>query len=187
MIAWQLILLLQQHHNEGHLNNNLRALLFIPINSVDSSDTFILKCLFSYPFCQFPFIRIGLIIGDLNSFTSVPTILERPLWIVQLAVSLFYFFKKKFCLVIIPAQLCPTLCVPMGCSPSDFSVHGILQARIWEWVSRGSSRPGIKLGSPTLHTDSLTFEPLGKTQHSCNICCFFFFFRLRYNRHITIY
>ena len=43
------------------------------------------------------------------------------------------------------AQLCPTLCDPMDCSPSGSSVHGILQARIPEWVaipfSRGSSRP----------------------------------------------
>ena len=30
------------------------------------------------------------------------------------------------------AQLCPTLCNPMDCTPSGFSVHGILQARILE-------------------------------------------------------
>ena len=38
------------------------------------------------------------------------------------------------------AQLCPTLCDPM-----DYTVHGILQARILEWVAfsfaRGSSQP----------------------------------------------
>ena len=38
------------------------------------------------------------------------------------------------------AQLCPALCDPM-----DYTVHGILQARILEWVafpfSRGSSQP----------------------------------------------
>ena len=43
------------------------------------------------------------------------------------------------------AQLCPTLCDPMDCSPQGSSVHVILQARILEWVaipfSRGSSRP----------------------------------------------
>ena len=42
-------------------------------------------------------------------------------------------------------QPCPTLCDPMDCSLPGFSVHGILQARILEWVanpfSRGSSRP----------------------------------------------
>ena len=37
-------------------------------------------------------------------------------------------------------QLCPTLCSPMDCSPSGSSVHGILQARILEWVAMASSR-----------------------------------------------
>ena len=42
-------------------------------------------------------------------------------------------------------QLCLTLCNPMDCSTPGSSVHGILQARILEWVampsSRGSSPP----------------------------------------------
>ena len=32
-------------------------------------------------------------------------------------------------------QLSPTLCDPMDCSPPGFSVHGISQVRIWEWVA----------------------------------------------------
>ena len=32
-------------------------------------------------------------------------------------------------------QLCPTLCNPMDCSPLVSSVHGILQARILEWIA----------------------------------------------------
>ena len=32
-------------------------------------------------------------------------------------------------------QLCPTLCDPMDCSLPGSSVHGILQARILEWVA----------------------------------------------------
>ena len=43
------------------------------------------------------------------------------------------------------AQSCQSLCDSMDCSPTGSSVHGILQARILEWVaipfSRGSSRP----------------------------------------------
>ena len=43
------------------------------------------------------------------------------------------------------AQSCPTLCDPVDCSPPGSSVHGILQAKILEWVaisfSRGSSHP----------------------------------------------
>ena len=36
-------------------------------------------------------------------------------------------------------QLCPTLCNLMDCSPPGFSVHGILQARILEWIAMPSS------------------------------------------------
>ena len=46
---------------------------------------------------------------------------------------------------VLVTELCPTLCNPMDCSPPGSSVHGILQARILEWVaisfSRGSSQP----------------------------------------------
>ena len=42
-------------------------------------------------------------------------------------------------------QSCLSLCDPMNCSPPGSSVHGLLQARILEWVtmssSRGSSQP----------------------------------------------
>ena len=43
------------------------------------------------------------------------------------------------------AKSCPTLSDPMDCSLPGYSVHGISQARILEWVSisfsRGSSQP----------------------------------------------
>ena len=37
-------------------------------------------------------------------------------------------------------QSCPTLCDLVDCSPPGSSVHGILQARILEWVAISSSR-----------------------------------------------
>ena len=50
--------------------------------------------------------------------------------------------------------------------PQDYTVHGILQATILEWVavpfSRGSSHPEIEPRSPTLQVVSLLAEPLGK-------------------------
>ena len=54
-------------------------------------------------------------------------------------------------------QSCPTLWDPM-----DYTVHGILQARILEWVafpfSRGSSKPRDRTRSPALQVDSLPAE-----------------------------
>ena len=53
--------------------------------------------------------------------------------------------RGKISIVVLVAQLCPTLCDPMDCSPPGPSVHEIFQARILEWVaisfSRGSSQP----------------------------------------------
>ena len=70
--------------------------------------------------------------------------------------SVLYWSECTKCLIIIGLHLsllvcvlvtqwCLTLCDPMDCSPPGSSVHGILQARVLEWVaisfSRGSSRP----------------------------------------------
>ena len=53
-----------------------------------------------------------------------------------------------------------TILDPMDYSPPGSSVHGILQARILEWVSAGDlPDPVIEPGSPTLQADSLPSEP----------------------------
>ena len=53
--------------------------------------------------------------------------------------------EKNVNMKVLVTDSCPTLCQPMDCSPLGSSVHGILQARILEWVaisfSRGSSWP----------------------------------------------
>ena len=67
-------------------------------------------------------------------------------WVLDATVNT----ALSFCLV---AQSCPTLCDPLHCSPPGFSVHGISQARILEWVAGSFSR-----GSPC---------PRDPTQVSC--------------------
>jgi len=47
-------------------------------------------------------------------------------------------------------QSCPTLCDPMDGSPLGSSVHGILQARILEWVAMPSHRGSSQLRDRTL-------------------------------------
>ena len=69
-------------------------------------------------------------------------------------LSLCMYMKVKV------AQSCPILCDPM-----DYTVHGILQARILDWVaflfSRGSSQPRYWTQvSLILQADSLPAEPL---------------------------
>ena len=63
-------------------------------------------------------------------------------------------------------QSCPTLCNPMDCSPPGFSVHGILQARLLEWVampsSRESSPPRDRTRISRIASRFFTAEPLWK-------------------------
>ena len=60
---------------------------------------------------------------------------------------------------------CHSSKVTMKVSVAQFSVHGVLQARILEWVaipfSRGPSQPGIEPRSPALQADALLSEPQG--------------------------
>ena len=52
----------------------------------------------------------------------------------------------------------------------DYTVHGILQARILEWAAIPSPRdlpnPGIKPQSPTLQVDYLPAEAPGKPKNT---------------------
>ena len=80
---------------------------------------------------------------------------------------------------------CVQLCDTMHCSPPGSSIHGILQAKVLEWVafSRGSSRPGIEppfLMSPALaggfFTTTATWEAWimkgEPSNYSVKICMF---------------
>ena len=62
-------------------------------------------------------------------------------------------------------QSCLTLC-----GPKDYTVHGILHARMLEWIaipfSRDLPKPGIEPRSPTLQVDYLPAEPPGKPKNT---------------------
>ena len=82
--------------------------------------------------------------------SSKASILRRSaFFIVQLSyppVLLVGCYYAGFCAVLcFIIQSCLTLCDPMDWSPPGSSVHGILQARMLEWVampfSKGSSQP----------------------------------------------
>ena len=57
----------------------------------------------------------------------------------------FVYFTAHYSVLCLVTQKCLTLCDPMDCSLPGSSVHGILQARILEWIAiptcRGSSQP----------------------------------------------
>ena len=85
-------------------------------------------------------------------------------------LSLFSQQNNNGDMCVLVAQSSPTLCDPKDWwtpSPPDYSVRGILQARILEWAailfSRGSSWPrGLNPGLLHCRPDSLPSEPPGK-------------------------
>ena len=67
---------------------------------------------------------------------------------------------------VLVAQSCLILCDSMDRSSPGFSVHGLLQVRLLEWIAipfaRGFPDQGIEPGSLALQADSLLSEPTGK-------------------------
>ena len=74
---------------------------------------------------------------------------------------MLYFY---FCCCCLVTELYLTLCDPMDCGPLVSSVHGILQARILQWVAISFSR-----GS---------FQPSDQIQFSCITSRFLFLYEL---------
>ena len=83
---------------------------------------------------------------NLRGYTLLPNLSLTQLWRRRVHTELgntdqsmeaasgcfFYFFEVT--------QSCPTLCDSMDSSPPGFSIHGVFQARILEWVAISFSR-----------------------------------------------
>ena len=84
------------------------------------------------------------------------------------------------CSCCLGTKSCLTLCYPMDGSPPCSSVHGILWARILEWVaipfSRGSSQPRDRTYVSCLAGRFFTTEPPGRHPTMLYLQIFFFFF-----------
>ena len=75
-------------------------------------------------------------------FTCCP-----QLQIIPLDQSQIILILLSPCVHVKSLQLCPTLCDPVDCSPPGSSVHGILQARILEWIAMPTKVPGSQRDS----------------------------------------
>ena len=62
------------------------------------------------------------------------TVLNSILFYHCLFLHQHHAVLKTMCVCEV-AQSCLTLCDPVDCSPPGSSIHGILQARILEWVA----------------------------------------------------
>ena len=77
------------------------------------------------------------------------------------------FLSLKIILTLVYIRVtesCLTLCDPMNCSLPGSSVHGILQARMLEWIAISFDLPSLRIErlspmSPAFQADSLPTEP----------------------------
>jgi len=72
-------------------------------------------------------------------FFPLVSVLENPVGVYR-TVNFSFFGISGWGMFGKSLQSCPTLFDPMDCNLLDSSVHGILQARILEWVAVPSSR-----------------------------------------------
>ena len=126
------------------------------------------SCNISSVYCciSYSFTTCVLLKHSLNVCEWIHESINNPLFLraVCVCVCVCVFV----CVHVKSLQSCPTLCNPMDCSPPGSSVHGILLARILEWVSMSCSfqtqGSNLHLMSPTLagqfFTTSTTWEVL---------------------------
>ena len=124
--------------------------------------------------------------------------LKSPKYNEQLRIHYKSFSKLYLCYmcvcvcVCVVAQSCPTLCDPVDCSSPGSSVHGVLQARILQWVAVPSpgdlpNPRGIEPMSLCLlywQASSLPLAPPGKPYihvYMCMCVCIYIYTHLHFD------
>ena len=95
-------------------------------------------------------------------------------WLITILYDLFQYHIKSCSKIVVFIEWSEWVKVTQWCStlgdPMDYTIHGILQARILEWVafpfSRAPSQPWDLPRSPALQVDSLPAEPLRKPKNT---------------------
>ena len=95
---------------------------------------------------------------------------EWKLRLRMMEKSVFGFLNfVQFC-VFLRCELWKSLSHSTVCDPMDYTVHGILQARILEWVavpfSRGSSQPRDRTQDSRIAGSLFTAAPQGKPKNT---------------------
>ena len=76
----------------------------------------------------------GFLTGQFSAQTSVSAVLS-PLSLLFPFIFLSLPSSPLWKVKVLATQSCLTLCDPMDCSPPGSSVHGILKARVLEWIT----------------------------------------------------
>ena len=108
---------------------------------VFSSKSFIVLLFSCKPLIHFELIFVCSVMLEVQLHSFVRGSLSTTCWKdYSFTIKLLLHLYRRLCVHAKTLHLCSTLCNPVDCSPPGFSVHGILQARILEWVAMSSSR-----------------------------------------------
>ena len=143
---------IHKHSAQQSVHGNL----LFSLSTISHTCSFIILIILLFKCISF-LLRFELIVCNILC-TVYLRILGHSRWFLNIWVTCVY--------VRVPAQSCLGLCDPMDCGWPGFSVHGIFQERMMEWVaisySRGSSRPRDRtasLASPALAGGFFTTSP----------------------------
>ena len=132
--TWQTVLLHQLYVQPS--SSDLTTCTYCQIPQVKGSvaeDCSHFRCQLRVPGCYHISDQLSISPNCHNQLLGFSSLLE---WIIELRQALNYVWMSELCLI---------HCKPMDYSQPGSSVHGILYARILEWVaipfSRGSSQP----------------------------------------------
>ena len=114
-------------------------------------------------------------ITGLSKWVIVPMLFQNSSYlschVLHVATTLLTYLlvvTVSVCRTVLVAQSCLTLCDPTNCSLPGFSVHGILQAKILEWIaipfSRGTSQPRDRTLVSCLAGKFITIWATGKSR-----------------------
>ena len=152
------ILFLANENANGNIN--FEGHIYISVTVRNSGFLYFLRIatlsyLFSFPFAPF--------FGVLCSPLFVPWVYKYHLMVTMGALNecfidtfdsfhvflIHWYVDFSCCCCLVTSIVSDRLCDPMDCSPPGSSVHGILQARVLEWVAMPSSRGSSRLRDGT--------------------------------------
>ena len=85
-------------------------------------------------------VRPSLEMKIINFFSHIVGIAFRLCLLLSFSSHQYFWGGYCFCCCCSLVAKCPTLCDSIDCSPPGSTVHGILQARILEWINISFSR-----------------------------------------------
>ena len=146
-------------------------MFIIKVLNISVTSTSFLASPCTFAFLLFVLVWFFLMFSEVLLLLFVMRIHLRSTLLKKILSAWYRMAYYRHYVPVLSFQSCPTLCDPMDCSPVGFSVRGILQAKLLEWVaapsSQGSSWPRDWVHVSCIAGRFFTTEPLGKPSRHC--------------------